>query len=147
MRRKISNDPVFGIGPGNYNAQFYTTLSELSSEDDSRATTWYMDRLQDKAAGAAHNDYLQVWAEHGTIAFGAFLLLCIALVFGPLFSPVVTTTSSAGDVERDPFRDACRVALVAMLITAFFSFPLHSPARSSSCLCGYRCQTLPKNES
>ncbi len=61
--RMIEDNPFFGVGLRNFQLR-YLDYAEVSPEMRARATTY-----------VAHNSYLQIWAESGSLAFGVYLLL------------------------------------------------------------------------
>lgn len=63
--RMIEANPVFGVGVRNFQSR-YTDYAQLAKVD---ASTTYV----------AHNSYLQIWAESGSIAFALYLLLLLSV--------------------------------------------------------------------
>jgi O-antigen ligase len=106
-----------------FDARFYDALAAVSRRDGSRLASLAIERFDEKGAGAAHNDYLQAWAESGTLGLGGLLLLAACLLW-PL------PEAPAGGESRRRWLLACQAALAAFLALAFVSFPLRSPGRS-----------------
>ena len=97
---RISRDyPVLGSGLGTF-AEVFPLYRPASLE---------------KRWGNAHNDWLQLLAEGGPLAFGAMLLLLAATLRRLLR-------------RKDPITSAMCAALVAITLQAFFEFPLRMPA-------------------
>ncbi len=63
--RMIEANPFMGVGVRNFQSS-YLDYAQLARVD---AKTTYV----------AHNSYLQIWAESGTVAFGAYLLLLLSV--------------------------------------------------------------------
>jgi probable O-glycosylation ligase (exosortase A-associated) len=66
--RMIADNPVFGVGLRNFQPRYVDYAKE---------------RLEDGTIQTyvAHNSYLQIWAESGSLAFGVYLLLLISTFF------------------------------------------------------------------
>ncbi len=65
--RMIEGNPVFGVGVRNFQSR-YRDYAQVAKVDSS--TTY-----------VAHNSYLQIWAESGTIAFAIYLVLLFSVFF------------------------------------------------------------------
>lgn len=63
--RMIEANPVFGVGVRNFQSR-YKDYAQVAKVD---ASTTYV----------AHNSYLQIWAESGSIAFAIYLLLLLSV--------------------------------------------------------------------
>ena len=63
--RMIEANPVFGVGVRNFQSR-YTDYAQVAKVDSS--TTY-----------VAHNSYLQIWAESGSIAFAIYLMLLLSV--------------------------------------------------------------------
>lgn len=132
----IADNPVFGGGPGSFRLDFYPAVErlQLRDEEQGRAGVRFMTgQLQRRVADHAHNDYLEIWCETGTVGFGLFaLLLSVGVV--RFFTGLRLDRDSATWSEVRQFahiRAAWFCASSCVLINAAFSFPLHLPARSS----------------
>jgi O-antigen ligase len=76
----IRKSPVLGGGPGTFRLRFYPAVVRLQ-ERDSRAGVQAMTAdLKNRVAEHAHNDYLQIWCDTGTVGFGLFLLILVTAV-------------------------------------------------------------------
>lgn len=61
--RMIEDNPILGVGLRNFQSR-YLDYAQLPRGQRRGATTY-----------VAHNSYLQIWAESGSLAFGAYLML------------------------------------------------------------------------
>ena len=113
--KMIAENPLFGVGAGNYELVYplYRTVEEW------RLSTRFV-------VGEAHNDYLQITAEMGLLGLGSFLWLLANLLR--------TAFRLASFSEEGIRRRGIGLfgALVALLIYAFFGFPLRNPASALS---------------
>ncbi|MFN3477275.1 MAG: O-antigen ligase family protein, partial [Candidatus Methylomirabilales bacterium] len=109
--KMIAESPLFGIGAGNYELVYprFRTVEEW------RLST----RL---VVGEAHNDYLQIAAELGLLGLGSFLWLLVNLLRAAL------RLSASGEEGLRRRGIGLFGALVALLVYAFFAFPLQNPA-------------------
>ena len=128
--KMIARHPVLGDGPGTYQLNFYPTVL-LLQEDDPRAGVLMMtEDLKGGVADHAHNDYLEIWADRGTVGLAAvlFFLSVFALKFIRL---------NGGQGELPMARDrmllavACFGGAICIFINAAFSFPLHMVVRGN----------------
>ena len=103
--------PVFGCGLGGFESCFlrYKTAAPMGT------------------VSYAHNDYLQILAEMGVLAFGAGLLLA----FGILRTAVRNAIHAASADERY-LSVACAAALVAILLHSTVDFNLYRPANATA---------------
>ncbi len=111
--KMIRDAPFLGVGIGNYELVYplYRTVEEW------RLSTRFV-------VGEAHNDYLQIAAETGLIGLACFLWL-LARLFRTTFRLVKT-----GDEGWRRAGLALTGSLVALLVYAFFAFPLRNPTSS-----------------
>jgi tetratricopeptide (TPR) repeat protein len=133
----IKAHPFIGIGLGDFKLEFLDYKAKfLQTPRGERYRDLYI-----PLALQAHNDYLQMWAELGTLG----LLVIGALVFtvftsglrrAKRFSSSIGKGEEAGQ-ERAEEKALSIILLLAGVLTfmgdAFFSFPLHLPA-SALCL-------------
>jgi len=111
--KMIEEAPLLGVGIGNYELVYplYRTVEE-----------W---RLSSRfVVGEAHNDYLQMAAETGLLGLACFLWL-----LARLFQRASRLLKTGDEGWRRPGL-ALTGSLVALLIYAFFAFPLRNPTSS-----------------
>jgi putative inorganic carbon (hco3(-)) transporter len=63
--RMIEANPVFGVGLRNFQSSYLNYA--------------YIARIDSKTTYVAHNSYLQIWAESGSIAFGVYMILLFSV--------------------------------------------------------------------
>lgn len=132
--KMIAQNPLFGVGAGNYELVYphFRTVEEW------RLST----RL---VVGEAHNDYLQIAAELGLLGLGSFLWFLANLLKGAF--------RLASSTEEGVRRRGIGLfgALVALLIYAFFAFPLQNPTSAlhfwllSGLLCAHFIESETRN--
>jgi O-antigen ligase len=123
--RLATANPMFGIGPGRYGAEFFRELGNALENDATGAVTLMRARMGLRIGEQSHNDYLQIAAETGLIGLVLFLGTILALLYGLLR----VIHGQTGEL---------RVLAIILLIgiTAFLSlmqssFPLHMPSRAA----------------
>ena len=122
----IAEKPIAGWGEGMFRIQFYPMLAQLEARDERAGVARFMEELKNRVADHAHNDYLQIWAEDGTIGFLTFTL-AVALVIGGAFT---TLFSKRETDEKSRFLLTFSAGFLCLLVNAAFSFPLHTPTRA-----------------
>ena len=128
--RMIADKPVTGLGPGCFRLGFFPTVGKLV-EDEPRAGMMMMAAdLQNRVAEHAHNDYLEIWTQTGTLGLAAFLFLISAAVVQ--YSRTPRAASAGGDeAELELCRTGFFAAGACLFFNAAFSFPFHLPERAS----------------
>ena len=130
--KMIERNPVFGDGPATYQLNFYPAVLRLQESDPRAGVLMMTEDLKGGVADHAHNDYLEIWADRGTLGLAAVLLfLSVAAVrFGRLR---VADLSDDGALARQRvfLAAACFGGAACVFINAAFSFPLHMPVRGS----------------
>ncbi len=127
---EIRSHPVVGIGPGYYLSRFYPTIGQLVEEDDTGTMYIMREKLGNRIAEQAHNDYLQIAAEQGVMALVIFLGAIVAVLRG-----------LARVIDENPgsLRRLLALAFLCCIVTylgiMFTSFPLHMPERSAVFWC------------
>jgi O-antigen ligase len=129
--RLIAKNPLLGTGPGTYKLDFFPGVAALNREDNRAGVMLMTTDLQNRLAEHAHNDYLELWCETGSIGLAALLLTMVALA-------VRFVRRSGGIGNRgDDSSAELRVLSTGMFagaactfFNALFSFPLHMPIRS-----------------
>jgi O-antigen ligase len=123
----LARHPVFGVGPGMFGVEFYPALLDLERRDPGAAMDVLARDLNGVVAEHAHNDWLEIWAETGTIGFSAWLMIVVA--WAAIMIRAVTRRSA--EIRDLLFALALAAAVVALLVNASFNFPLHEPARAT----------------
>ncbi len=121
----IAERPILGVGEGMYRVKFYPTLGRLVSRDERAGVVQFTAELKNRVADNAHNDFLQIWVENGTVGFLTFTLamaIFLAEAMALLFS------GNTHPRERQLLLSLA-AATICILVNATFSFPLHSPTR------------------
>lgn len=77
----IQNQPILGIGPGNYSKEIEVARKKLSLKYDELA--FFYETTQ---RGHAHNDYLHLWVTFGFLILFLYLILAYFLVQALLVS-------------------------------------------------------------
>ena len=104
-----------GLGTFKYNSLRYQ--AKFFEQGDNRSI--YLYAFHDKA----HNEYIQLWAELGTIGFAIFLWLIIAY-----FNYGIRYLKREDDEQKQGVMIGLMGAVVAVLVDGIFGFPLHLPA-------------------
>ncbi|MEO8376152.1 MAG: O-antigen ligase family protein [Candidatus Sumerlaeota bacterium] len=128
--QEIRKHPLLGVGPGYYLSQFYPTIGELVAEDKTGTMYIMRERLGNRIAEQAHNDYLQIAAEQGVMALVIFLGAMVALLAG-----LVRVIDTHPGTLRRRLALAFLCCLVTYLGIMFTSFPLNMPERSAIFWC------------
>lgn len=111
----IKTSPLFGSGAGNLKVNFALYQSEVRKKD------FFKTRLPFRATSESnvHNEYLQVWAEIGTIGFLSFLS-----IFGLWYWKFIKNWKN-GQRENQSKKLAIFVSIISFLIFSLTNFPLH----------------------
>ena len=112
--------PVTGVGLGNYKLNFVPYKATFLETPRGEAYNWYIPR-----AAQAHNEYVQILAEIGilgTLAVVGLIGVFVVSVWLRLWR------NRDEDARMDLLLFAC--GIVAFLVHALVSFPLHLPASS-----------------
>lgn len=129
----ISENPIFGYGPGRYRLEFLENVKQLVDADPRAGTVIMLQELNRRLAEHAHNDYLEIWFEQGTLGFGAFLLLITSA--GVAFSrrrwKLGTGSHSPSTTSALGLYTTTFAGVTTIWINALTSFPLHMPARAT----------------
>ena len=116
----FKNHPVVGVGLGNYKLNFVPYKAVFLASPQGADYDFYITR-----AAQAHNEYVQVAAELGSLGILALLALLIAV---PISFWVRIRRNPDEDDRFDLLLLACGV--VAFLAHSMGSFPAHLPASS-----------------
>lgn len=130
----IARNPVFGSGPGTFKLEYYPAVERLVEADPRAGVTMLLQDLRNRIADHAHNDYLEVWAECGTLGFAALLLVLASLggrFLAPGPSPAPPQEQPPQAAELEALRTGYFATALCLFANAAFSFPLHLPARAS----------------
>ena len=110
-RRMVEAEPATGVGAGNFKiASIHYLLEPGALERD--------DFIVDTPK-VAHNMYLEVLAEMGPVGLVAFMSILIGCAF--LAGRAIGKFARAGDREMEALSRALLVALIALLVAAFFN--------------------------
>jgi O-antigen ligase len=123
----IGDRPVVGFGEGMFQIHFYDYIRRLVEKDERAGMTQFAIDLENRVAEHAHNDYLQFWVERGSVGLFLFVLLLLAY-----FLVVSRQLHTAGCGTAVWFLQlSLSGAIVCLLVSSAFSFPLHLPTRAS----------------
>ncbi|MBI1785092.1 O-antigen ligase family protein [Candidatus Sumerlaeota bacterium] len=120
--RMIADHPISGCGPGRFGAAFDQTRGQLARKSSDAGPWAFNEIMNDQSAAEAHCDYLQWWAEYGLLPFFG-LILMIASSIGNLIARIRTPPD-------DSMAKILLAALLTLVISMMFSFPLHRPDRA-----------------
>ena len=110
----IKDHPILGSGIGTYKYNTLRYQAEFFERGDNRSIYPY------SFADKAHNEYLQLWAELGTIGLAIFLWLIIAyFIYG------IRYLKREKDEQKQGIMIGLMGAVVAFLMDSIFWFPLH----------------------
>lgn len=110
--------PFIGIGLGDYKLEFLEYKAKFKETPHGQEFNFYIPR-----AVQAHNDYVQIAAELGLIG-----ILAIGFFLGALVVGALGFLRSPASVERRLGVVALGAGIVALMVDALVSFPLHLPA-------------------
>ena len=123
--RMATENPIFGVGPERYRAEYFRELSEAARNDESGAFALMRYRLGAMRGEQSHNDYLQIAAETGIIG----LVLFLGAVLFVLDALVQLYRESTG--FRRFLALGYLIGIGAFLSLMQSSFPLHMPSRAA----------------
>jgi len=110
----IKDHPILGSGIGTYKYNTLRYQAEFFEQGDNRSIYPY------GFADKAHNEYLQLWAELGTIGFAIFFWLIITYyIYG------IKYLKREKDKQKQGIMIGLMGAVLAFLLDSFFWFPLH----------------------
>ena len=110
----IKDHPILGSGIGTYKYNTLRYQAEFFEQGNNRSIYPY------GFADKAHNEYIQLWAELGTIGLAIFLWLIIAyFIYG------IRCLKREKDKQKQGIMIGLMGAVVAFLADCFFWFPLH----------------------
>jgi len=113
----IKDHPILGSGIGTFKYNSLRYQAKFFEQGDNRSIYSF------GHAGKAHNEYLQLWAELGTIGLAIFLWLIIAC-----FNYGIRYLKREKDEQKQGIMIGLMGAIVAVLVDGIFGFPLHLPA-------------------
>jgi hypothetical protein len=123
--RLASENPILGIGPGRYRAEYFREFGEAAQGDDTGAMSVMRDRMGGLLGEQSHNDYLQIAAETGIVGVSLFLVAVLCVLHGLV------------EIARRESGRRCFLALAfligigAVLSLMQTSFPLQMPSRAA----------------
>ncbi|MHC2995214.1 MAG: O-antigen ligase family protein [Candidatus Atribacteria bacterium] len=116
----IKDRPILGSGIGTFKYNTLRYQAKFFEQGDNRFIYPY------GFADKAHNEYLQLWAELGTIGLAIFLWLIIAY-----FNYGIRYLKREKDEQKQGIMIGLMGAVMAFLIDSFIWFPLHLAANVS----------------
>ncbi len=123
----VGDRPIVGFGEGMFQVNFYEYVKRLVEKDERAGMTLFAIDLENRVAEHAHNDYLQFWVERGSMGLFLFVLLLLAYFFA--VNGQLRTAHCGSAVWL--LQLSLSGAIVCLLISSTFSFPLHLPTRAS----------------
>jgi putative inorganic carbon (HCO3(-)) transporter len=114
--RMVEAHPVTGVGPGNFSV---STIDYLLRPGVTQRAIYIVDQPK-----VAHNIYLEVLAELGVVGLTLFGVIVVAGVRSALAA--ARASGRRGDRESELLSRGLLLALLAMLVAAFFSSELFS---------------------
>jgi O-antigen ligase len=110
----IKDHPILGSGIGTYKYNTLRYQAKFFEQGDNRSIYPY------GFADKAHNEYLQLWTELGTIGLAIFFWLVITyFIYG------IRYLKREKDKQKQGIMIGLMGAVVAFLVDSFFWFPLH----------------------
>jgi len=110
----IKDRPILGSGIGTYKYNTLKYQTEFFEQGENRSIYPY------GFADKAHNEYLQLWVELGTIGLAIFLwLIIVYFVYG------IRYLKREKNEQKQGIIIGLMGAVVAFLVDSFFWFPLH----------------------
>ncbi|KPL11927.1 hypothetical protein AMJ85_02515 [candidate division BRC1 bacterium SM23_51] len=124
----IATRPVVGVGPGMFGAEFPRAFLEHTQREGGVALEMFARDFSGRIAEHAHNDWVEIWAETGTLGFAAWLWVVVVWA--------IAVARAVGRRTAEPPSDrlltlALTAATVVILVNALFNFPLHEPVRAT----------------
>jgi O-antigen ligase/Tfp pilus assembly protein PilF len=116
----IKDRPILGSGIGSFKMNY------LDYQADFLQRNYYYIKYSGKA-GEAHNEYLQIWAELGTIGLGIFI--GIILMF---YSLIINYLKKNKSEKEKIIVFGLVLGITCFLIHCLFTFPLHVPTLGST---------------
>lgn len=124
----IAMRPVVGVGPGMFGTEFPMAFLERARRDRSVAMEVIARDFSGTVPEHAHNDWLEIWAETGTLGLAAWLW--IVVVWAVAVARAVGRRATGSPSDRLLIL-ALAAAVIALLVNALFNFPLHEPVRAT----------------
>jgi len=110
----IKDCPILGSGIGTYKYNTFRYQAKFFKQGDNRSIYPY------GFADKAHNEYVQLWAELGTIGLAIFLWFIIAY-----FNFGIRYLKQEKDTQKQGIMIGLMGVVVAFLMDSIFWFPLH----------------------
>ncbi|MBI1293286.1 hypothetical protein GC173_18935 [bacterium] len=123
--RLATKNPILGIGPGRYRAEFFREFGSAAQSDSTGTMSVMRDRMGMMLGEQSHNDYLQISAETGLVGISLFLIALLLIMEG-LVRVIRTETGM-----RRFLALAYLIGIGAMLSLMQTSFPLQMPSRAA----------------
>ncbi|MDD5607973.1 MAG: O-antigen ligase family protein [Ignavibacterium sp.] len=115
----IEDNPIIGIGFNRFSVAYNNYQSDYFAKGyGSNSEKFLADNVRH-----AHNEYLQIGAETGLIG----LLIFLGIIFSALKFPLINNYQNTGQqlTEKLIISISTKAGLIALLVFALFSFPLH----------------------
>lgn len=112
----MKDHPVLGVGPNNYKVAF--TMPEYKREGYMSELSKEMGREKEREGRAAHNMYMEVLNEVGTIGF--FLFLSICYITCREFRTCRSIFAKQGDIQLAVASECLELGFLAFLLNSFF---------------------------
>lgn len=133
--RIIAGSPWLGTGPGTFRINFFPAIEQLNREDERAGVMLMTADLQNRIAEHAHNDYLEIWCDSGTLGVAAIFFVVVSLIIRYFRLKPIDPTALARETlitaELRVARAGFFGAAMCLFANAIFSFPLHLSVRAS----------------
>lgn len=115
----IEDNPIIGIGFNRFSVAYNNYQADYFAKGyGSNSEKFLADNVRH-----AHNEYLQIGAETGLVG----LLIFLGIIFSALKFPLIKNYQNTGKqlTEKVIISVSAKAGLIALLVFALFSFPLH----------------------
>jgi putative inorganic carbon (HCO3(-)) transporter len=118
------HQPILGIGYRQYDITFNDYLAKFFTySPENRAYSYIIKEQNDTRPGHAHNEYIEILAETGTLGLMAFLLIVIGAI-RYLLKAISRVSPDGGSKQFLIFMTG---GFICMLLDAFWGFPFQLP--------------------
>ena len=122
----IFDHPFLGVGIGMYKIEYTNYIEKLSTNPSlHKSFDNILKSYPNTIAEHAHNDFLEIWAERGSLAFFVFLYILV-LFFFQLYH--ITKDNNISSSKRF-FSVGIIASMICYFLHAMANFPFHSPER------------------
>lgn len=123
----VARQPIVGVGPGRFGVEFYPAFLRLVERDQGVGMAVVARDFNGGVAEHAHNDWLELWAETGSVGLATWLWIVAA--FAVAIVRCVRNRSAPADDKV--LLVTLASAITGLLVNALFNFPLHEPVRAA----------------